>query len=96
MQPGDRRQVLQTDKAMQLKPTLPLAKAFPIDPAAPVDLAHISQLLGQLEQRQSAMRKLLNRAHCGHPPPMLVPSFLLCGSSLKHHRLQDEEFKSAR
>ncbi len=31
-----------------------------------------------------------------HPPPMLAPSFLLCGSSLKHHRLQDEEFKSAR
>ncbi len=81
---------------LQLKPTRPLATTRPIYPSTPAVPSHIPRLLGQIKQHQTAMRKLLNRAHCGHPPPMLVPSFLLCGSSLKHHRLQDEEFKSAR
>ena len=96
MRPGDWRQVLQTVKAMQLKPVLPLTKTPPIYPATPVGPAHISQLLGQLKLCQMAMRKLLNRALGGHPLPMPVPSFLLRGSSLKHPGSQDEEVKLSR
>jgi len=96
MRPGDRRQVLQTVKAMQLKPVLPLAKTRPINPATPGGPVHISQLLGQLKQRQMAMRKLFNRALGGHSLPMPVPSFLLRGSSLKHPGSQDEEVKLSR
>jgi len=96
MRPGDQRQVVQAVKAMQLKLILPLANNRPIYPATPLGPAHISQMLGQLKQRQMAMHKLLNGALCGHPLPMPVPSFLFRGSSLKHPRSQDEEVRLSR
>ena len=66
---------------MQLKPTRPLPEASPINPAAPVDLAYISQLLGQIEQRQGdtqtsqqgPLRSPAAHAIANLPPPWQQP-----------------------